>query len=176
MDCIAEICQTCVPDDCPLDFDKSSPGQCGCGEPDTDTDSDLIADCVDPDDDDDLVADGLDCAPLDDTAWSTPGEARALRLSHVGGDGGTSTLNWLAPTNPGGTVLVYDAVSTFDPTNFGGGASCIENDSADTQSTDTFSPLPGELIYMLVRAENVCDSGGVGAASNGAPRTARNCP
>ncbi len=32
-------------DGCPLDPAKSSPGQCGCGNPDTDTDSDGVADC-----------------------------------------------------------------------------------------------------------------------------------
>jgi len=34
-------------DGCPIDPDKSSPGQCGCGEPDTDSDKDGSADCVD---------------------------------------------------------------------------------------------------------------------------------
>ena len=34
-------------DDCPLDPDKSEPGVCGCGAPDTDTDGDGVADCID---------------------------------------------------------------------------------------------------------------------------------
>ncbi len=38
----------CVPEDlCPNDGGKSVPGQCGCGNPDTDTDTDTVADCLD---------------------------------------------------------------------------------------------------------------------------------
>lgn len=37
----------------------------------TNTDGDLMADCIDPDDDDDGVADGSDCAPLDNTRWQS---------------------------------------------------------------------------------------------------------
>ncbi|MBL8002318.1 MAG: T9SS type A sorting domain-containing protein, partial [Flavobacteriales bacterium] len=33
---------------CPTDANKTNPGQCGCGAPDTDTDNDGVADCVDP--------------------------------------------------------------------------------------------------------------------------------
>lgn len=41
-------------DSCPDDPDKTEPGDCGCGVPDTDTDGDGIADCLDqcPDDPD----------------------------------------------------------------------------------------------------------------------------
>ncbi|MFZ5563722.1 MAG: choice-of-anchor Q domain-containing protein, partial [Thermodesulfobacteriota bacterium] len=35
-------------DGCPNDPDKIDPGACGCGVPDTDSDDDGIADCVDP--------------------------------------------------------------------------------------------------------------------------------
>jgi len=40
---------TCVPviDQCPNDPNKTAPGQCGCGVPDTDTDGDGTADCND---------------------------------------------------------------------------------------------------------------------------------
>jgi len=34
-------------DSCPLDPNKTSPGICGCGVPDTDTDGDATADCID---------------------------------------------------------------------------------------------------------------------------------
>ena len=44
--CVAEI------DQCPADLNKLEPGTCGCGQPDTDSDGDGSADCVDgcPDD------------------------------------------------------------------------------------------------------------------------------
>jgi hypothetical protein len=35
-------------DGCPLDPDKTDPGDCGCGVPDTDADGDGIPDCIDP--------------------------------------------------------------------------------------------------------------------------------
>lgn len=59
-----------VTDDCPNDPNKTSPGSCGCGVVDTDTDKDGIADCDDTDDDGDGVADVNDCDPLDATILS----------------------------------------------------------------------------------------------------------
>ena len=39
---------SCAPvDECPEDPDKTAPGMCGCGVPDTDTDGDASADCID---------------------------------------------------------------------------------------------------------------------------------
>jgi hypothetical protein len=40
------VCETIV-DACPEDPDKIDPGQCGCGEPDVDSDRDGFADCAD---------------------------------------------------------------------------------------------------------------------------------
>ena len=52
---------------CPTDPDKTSPGDCGCGVPDIDTDDDTIPDCNDTDDDGDGILDVDDDFPLDDT-------------------------------------------------------------------------------------------------------------
>jgi hypothetical protein len=38
----------CGPDCCPEDPSKTAPGACGCGVPDTDSDADGLADCIDP--------------------------------------------------------------------------------------------------------------------------------
>jgi hypothetical protein len=50
-------------DGCPIDPGKSAPGICGCGVPDTDTDGEGVADCIDIcagfDDNADFDADGL---------------------------------------------------------------------------------------------------------------------
>ncbi|GAX17937.1 hypothetical protein FisN_18Hu145 [Fistulifera solaris] len=43
-----ECCGPHPDDKCPMDPDKTAPGQCGCGVPDTDTDQDGVADCLDP--------------------------------------------------------------------------------------------------------------------------------
>jgi hypothetical protein len=45
-DGILDTCDTSV-DLCPDDPNKTEPGQCGCGVPDTDSDGDGVADCVD---------------------------------------------------------------------------------------------------------------------------------
>jgi hypothetical protein len=54
-------------DDCPNDPDKLSPGICGCGIPDTDTDSDGTADCIDgcPTDPDKIAPGACGCGVPD---------------------------------------------------------------------------------------------------------------
>ena len=62
-------------DDCPDDPQKTTPGACGCGNPDTDSDLDTIADCVDqcpgvddrPDQDGDGIPDCVDFIPIPTT-------------------------------------------------------------------------------------------------------------
>lgn len=55
-------------DGCPTDPNKTSPGQCGCGFPDTDGDNDGVADCIDgcPTDPDKVVAGLCGCNVSDD--------------------------------------------------------------------------------------------------------------
>lgn len=82
----------CRLDDCPTDPAKTEPGQCGCGSPDTDTDSDTVADCadacpedaaktepgpcgcghIDTDTDSDGTADCIDVCPLDTSRIVAP--------------------------------------------------------------------------------------------------------
>ena len=65
-------------DACPADPDKTSPGPCGCGIPDSDADGDTVPDCLDqcpgaddrPDQDHDGIPDCLDFRPIPTTtAW-----------------------------------------------------------------------------------------------------------
>ncbi len=53
-----------------MDDQKTDPGQCGCGMPDTDTDSDGTADCLDecPDDDQKIAAGACGCGVAGDDA------------------------------------------------------------------------------------------------------------
>ena len=63
-------------DDCPFDAGKTEPGQCGCGNPDTDSDSDGIADCLDMcpnyDDATDTNNDGVTDGCLCDAGYWAP--------------------------------------------------------------------------------------------------------
>jgi hypothetical protein len=63
-------------DDCPDDINKTSPGVCGCGEPDTDTDGDGVDDCLDdcPDDPNKTAPGACGCgvADADRDADGTP--------------------------------------------------------------------------------------------------------
>ena len=74
--CQEQLCvNTPVPDcvdDCPDDPEKLDPGQCGCGVPDTDSDSDGTADCLDdcPDDPTKLDPGQCGCGAVDTDADS----------------------------------------------------------------------------------------------------------
>ena len=74
---VGDVC-----DGCPQDPNKSEPGQCGCGNPDTDSDGDEVADCIDvcPGGDDKIDADGDqtpddcdDCVDPDGDGYGNPG-------------------------------------------------------------------------------------------------------
>jgi hypothetical protein len=86
------IAMNAVVDACPSDPNKTSAGQCGCGELETDTDSDGIADCVDncPNDantdqaDDDSDGIGNVCAcPLEDASCNYQPDPPAVTFSDV---------------------------------------------------------------------------------------------
>lgn len=64
-------------DQCPDDPDKTQPGQCGCGVPETDSDEDGTADCLDecPDDADKVNAGECGCGvPETDTCGGSPSD------------------------------------------------------------------------------------------------------
>ncbi len=80
---------TCTVDGCPSDPQKSAPGQCGCGNPDTDSDGDGVANCNDG-------------CPSDPSKTS-PG-ACGCGIPDTDGDGdGTADCNDGCPNDPNKT-------------------------------------------------------------------------
>lgn len=122
-DSVAQAVPESSIDDCPNNPDKTTPGECGCGRPDTDTDSDGYADCVDscPNDPDkvfpglcgcgssetDTDGDGtLDCNDNcpNDPNKTTPGQCGCgLREADADSDGIPDCLDE-CPTDPEKTV------------------------------------------------------------------------
>jgi hypothetical protein len=124
--------------------------------------------------DGDGVPSGSDCNDANPAVWSIPGEV-------IGGnfDADRVTISWSAPADPGGTPasIVYDTLRSGAAGNFTSGTVCVEsNHGADTIATDGATPAAGTAFYYLIRAENACGAGTLGARSDGTPRSGVNCP
>ena len=98
----------------------------------------------------------------------------------AGHAGGTTTLTWNAPLDPGATLPVYEVLRSTKKANFSAAvALCMTDaDPTDTTITDSQSPLPQKRFYYLIRATNGCADGvgGLGTDSEGEPRSGRSCP
>jgi len=132
-----------------------------------------------PDGDGDGHCDPMDCAAADGSLWALPDEARLLRLSHGIELPGLTRLDWAAPQFPGATSLLYDVVSSGDPSDFllGPLATCVESDDGtDLTASEGIDPGPGEVSSYLVYATNGCGTGSVGTVTGGALRLVRDCP
>ena len=126
------------------------------------------------DDGDSFTECGGDCDDASGAVWAAPGEARSLLLLID-----QSTLNWSAPTNPGGISLQYDTIRSSSSIDFVGPALCVEaDDGVDRVADDPGVPALDTVFYYLVRAENSCPSGlgPLGFSSSGAVKAGRSCP
>jgi hypothetical protein len=135
--------------------------------------------CASGDSDGDGVGDGCDCAPGDSGVWAIPGEAQALKLSHEPvGDGGTTSLQWLAPATGGlPSAMSYDVIRTGTPADYVAAATCVESgDGTDTAAVDTEVPARGRYFFYVVRARNSCGAGVAHRNHAGTPVPARDCP
>jgi hypothetical protein len=121
------------------------------------------------DGDGDGVPDASDCAPGDPDLWATPGEATGLTFPS-GGD--PASMQWIAPTAPGGASVLYDLVRSPEPGSFVS-AVCVAAGLAATSAGDP--AVPTGKYHYLVRARNACGSN-LGTRSDGTPRTAPACP
>ena len=133
----------------------------------------------------DVDGDGLsitegDCNDADGTVWGTPGEVTGVLLTHIGGDGGTTTLDWsqvVVGGLPAG--MLYDIVRSTDMSDFVNGAICLETDDGpNSTATDLADPPLGGAVIYLLRAQNSCAAGlgTLGDNSAGQPRVGLSCP
>ena len=114
---------------------------------------------------------------LDPSPCVEPGEASGLTLFHTGGTGGTTTLTWSPPADPGTDPIHYDTISSSIVDDFFSRdvATCVESDGADTGSVELTDPAPNQVLYYLIRAESACGPGSVGSDSLGNVRLVREC-
>ena len=129
-----------------------------------------LTDSLNPalDEDGDGTTNAGDCAPLDGDVWAIPSPVQGLTVEKTG----PNDVHWSAPTNPGGTVVLYDTLRTDDPSNFDA-AVCLESDDTDLSATD--GTTPPALYAYLVRAQNAC-GGTLGTDSAGTKRSGAACP
>ena len=134
--------------------DNQCPGDPGFGEIDEghDADGDGMANCFDPDDDNDGVLDDEDCAPFVNSVSGTPEGIGNLFLGP-----GTSRLEWLNTANANIFNVYRGSIS--GATGFAYNHTCLEQEIAETEYTDTAIPEPGDAIYYLVSGRNSCPAG-----------------
>jgi hypothetical protein len=115
----------------------------------------------------------------DSRSWETvaicatpPGEVLGLEIASD-----AQTLTWIVPLDDGGEAPLYDTLRSGTPWDFGTGSMCIESsDGADLQALLPGFPTPGTAFYYLVRAENTCGPGTLGAGVGAVTRPAgRDC-
>jgi len=118
------------------------------------------------------VSNSTDCNDSNATIWATPSEVLGDQFADA------VTLAWSPPSAPGGTADVYDVLRSTNPADFVGAATCIMTRTAATNAADPATPLPGQVFFYLVRADDACPSGlgSLGTTSSGTARTGRSCP
>jgi hypothetical protein len=125
-----------------------------------DTDGDLLDDCVDPDDDNDGVDDPLDCAPLDNAAWSTPTEVADLTITGMG----PTDLAWTTQALGPGTLYDVTTGVVGSPGSVDYLLGTCVTSTPDGFATDNGSNPPvGSMQYYLVKARNTCGGGTFGS-------------
>jgi hypothetical protein len=150
-DSLCSLFEECI---CPLD----------CPPEGTDLDGDGVGQCI-------------DCRKNDIDLWATPGVVSGLLTSK--GSGGSATLNWTAPLEPGATAVTYDVLRSSKASDFSDTAAvCMaDGDPSDTALTDNQVPLFGDKIFFyLARAINGCDQGVGEFCPASGPRSGRDCP
>ncbi len=151
--------------------DNDCDGQTDCNDSDCCNDGS----CSGPDFDSDTFT-ICDCNDGNSNVWAKPGEVTNLSMSHAGG---TTTLSWSAPLDPGALNIVYEAIRSENAGNFVTAGSCLAGSGA-TSMVDLDTPPAGRVYNYVVRATNGCSAsegeGDLGRTSEGMPREALTCP
>jgi len=153
-------------------FDQDCDGQVDCDDLDCCVDG-ACADGIDADSDG--VAE-CDCDDNNNTIWETPSELFGLIAEEAGG---TTSIVWDPPFNPGASVWEYEMLRSSAPANFSLAANCLLiPDPALEVGEDTQMPAAGTVFHYLVRAVNACPEGEgpLGSTSVPADREGRTCP
>src|SRR6185503_4335365 len=150
------VCQSSDESPCVCASDCGSPAaaEVSCSNQ-QDDDCDGAADCGDADccgdgsctqdaDGDGRVA-PCDCDDTSNLIWGTPGESTGLSM--LKGGAGEAFLGWQSPTQPGGSVLVYDTLRTLDPSNFASAAQCLPAPNPSQPANEDVTSPPADQVY-----------------------------
>jgi len=140
---------------------------------DVDNDGDTLTGCDDPDclgvdADGDGADDCRDCAWRDGTVWAPPGEPVALTVEKIQmGVNGIVAVRW-NPGPPGADSQIFDVLAgdflELGAVGWPAAATCLADDKANTTQTD-FATASSR--WYLVRGQNACGHGSLGAAPTG---------
>ena len=159
------ICEV-TPDDCASDGSKRSPGQCGCGMPDADTDADGFADCVEGCDSDvSKQAPGLCGCGVVDSSVNTDGDGAldcndgcdadptktGLCLGYTPTTFDPNTINWSAQPSSTLNCNTTITVNSTDPDGTGAGVATLTGwcGTAPTPVAQSRSGGPDVVIIPL---------------------------
>jgi len=99
------------------------------------------------------------------TPTSCAGAPAEVPVIRFGAD--KATLAWTASSYASGGLPVYDVLRSDVSSDFGASALCLESDGGDTSAADASTPAAGAVQYYLVRPENSCGVGSMGAGRSG---------
>jgi hypothetical protein len=88
----------------------------------------------------------------------------------------TTTFSWQEPSGVDAACLPlsYDLLRSLSASDFSA-ATCVASDLVVTTASDSSAPVPGQVLYFLVRDKSALCGESMGTTLDGAPRTAGAC-